>query len=99
MQKHIEDKGTKFILGTSVEQFSKNSAKLTNGETVDFDILVIAVGVRPNTELVSDAGGKVEKGIITDLPADNDRQRLCRRRLHSKPRLFVKYRQDTRTSA
>lgn len=67
MQKHIEDKGTKFILGTSVEQFSKNSAKLTNGETVDFDILVIAVGVRPNTELVSDAGGKVEKGIITDL--------------------------------
>ena len=34
MQKHIEDKGTKFILGTSVEQFSKNSAKLTNGETV-----------------------------------------------------------------
>lgn len=23
MQKHIEDKGTKFILGTSVEQFSK----------------------------------------------------------------------------
>ena len=67
MQKHIEDKGTKFILGTSVEQFSKNSAKLTNGETVDFDILVIAVGVRPNTELVSDAGGKVEKGIITAL--------------------------------
>ena len=67
MQKHIEDKGTKFILGTSVEQFSKNSAKLTNGETVDFDILVIAVGVRPNTELVREAGGKVEKGIITDL--------------------------------
>ena len=67
MQKHIEDKGTKFILGTSVEQFSKNSAKLTNGDTVDFDILVVAVGVRPNTELVSEAGGKVEKGIITDL--------------------------------
>ena len=67
MQKHIESKGTKFILGTSVEQFSEHSAKLTNGDTVDFDIVVIAVGVRPNTELVSEAGGKVEKGIITDL--------------------------------
>ena len=68
MQKHIEDKGTKFILGTSVEQFSKNSAKLTNGETVDFDILVIAVGVRPNTELVSDAGGKAVSYTHLTLP-------------------------------
>lgn len=67
MQKHIESKGTKFILNTSVEEFSGNTAKLTNGDTVDFDILVIAVGVRPNTELISEAGGKVEKGIVTDL--------------------------------
>ncbi len=67
MQKHIEDKGTKFILGASVEQFTENSAKLTNGMTVDFDIVVVAVGVRPNTELVYEAGGKVEKGIITDM--------------------------------
>ncbi len=67
MQKHIENKGTKFILGASVEQFTENSAKLTNGTTVDFDIVVVAVGVRPNTELVSEAGGKVEKGIITDM--------------------------------
>ena len=67
MQKHIEDKGTKIILGASVEEFSGNTAKLTNGDTVDFEILIVAVGVRPNTELVADAGGKVEKGIVTDL--------------------------------
>lgn len=66
MQKHIESKGTKIILNTSVEEFSPNSAKLTNGDTVDFDILITAVGVRPNTELISEAGGKVERGIITD---------------------------------
>ncbi|MCH5324029.1 MAG: NAD(P)/FAD-dependent oxidoreductase [Eubacterium sp.] len=66
MQKHIESKGTKFILNASVEEFSASSAKLTNGETVDFDILIVAVGVRPNTELVSEAGGKVDRGIITD---------------------------------
>lgn len=67
MQKHIESKGVRFILGTSAEEFSEHSAKLKNGVTVDFDMLIIAVGVRPNTELVSDAGGKVERGIITDL--------------------------------
>ncbi|MGN0649052.1 MAG: NAD(P)/FAD-dependent oxidoreductase [Oscillospiraceae bacterium] len=66
MQQHIESKGTKFILGTSVEEFSENSARLKNGETVDFDMVIMAVGVRPNTELIADAGGKVERGIITD---------------------------------
>lgn len=67
MQKYIESKGVKFILGTSAEEFTEHSAKLKNGMTVDFDMLIVAVGVRPNTELVSDAGGKVERGIITDM--------------------------------
>ncbi len=67
MQKHIESKGVKFILGTSADEFFEHSAKLKNGVTVDFDMLIIAVGVRPNTELVADAGGKVERGIITDV--------------------------------
>lgn len=66
MQKHIESKGVKFILGTSVKKFSEKSAVLNNGETVDFDIVILAVGVRPNTELVSEAGGKVNRGIVTD---------------------------------
>lgn len=66
MQRHIESKGIRFILGTSVEEFSENSAKLTNGETLGFDMVIMAVGVRPNTELIADAGGKVERGIITD---------------------------------
>lgn len=67
MQKHIESEGTKFILGTSVDEFSEHSAKLKNGATIDFDMVIIAVGVRPNTELVADAGGKVERGIICDM--------------------------------
>lgn len=66
MQKHIESKGVKFILGTSVKEFSENSAVLTNGETVQFDMVILAVGVRPNTELIAEAGGKVNRGIVTD---------------------------------
>lgn len=66
VQKSIEEKGVKFMLGTSAEEFDGNKAKLTNGETIEFDVLVIAVGVRPNTELVKEAGGNVNKGIVTD---------------------------------
>ncbi len=66
MQKHIESKGVKFILGTSVKEFSQQSALLNNGETVEFDMVILAVGVRPNTELVADAGGTVNRGIVTD---------------------------------
>jgi NAD(P)H-nitrite reductase large subunit len=66
VQKHIEGKGVKFKLGTSVAKFAENTAVLSNGDTIDFDILITAVGVRPNTELVKNAGGKVNRGIVTD---------------------------------
>lgn len=65
MQKHIESKGVRFILGTSVKEFSESSAVLTNGETVSFDMVILAVGVRPNTELTAEAGGTVNRGIVT----------------------------------
>lgn len=66
MRKHIESKGVRFILGTSVKEFSENSALLSNGDTVPFDMVILAVGVRPNTELIAEAGGKVNRGIVTD---------------------------------
>ena len=39
---------------------------MKSGKTVKFDLLVIAVGVRPNTELVKEAGGEVRRGIVVD---------------------------------
>lgn len=67
VQKHLEDHGLSFLLGESVTAFSGNSAILQSGETLSFDVLVLAVGVRPNSDLVADAGGSVEKGILTDI--------------------------------
>ncbi|MDR0904084.1 MAG: FAD-dependent oxidoreductase [Ruminococcus sp.] len=66
MKAHIEGKGVKFYLGTSVNNFAGKTAHLKNGETVDFDILIMAVGVRPNVELIKEAGGEVNRGIVTD---------------------------------
>ena len=66
VQKRVEAQGVSFILGDSVKAFQGNTAQLASGRELDFDLLVIAVGVRPNTELVSAAGGRVGRGVVTD---------------------------------
>ncbi len=66
MQEHIEQHGVEFVLGNSVAQFDGCTATLKTGETVPFDILVLAVGVRPNTALASAIGCTVNKGILSD---------------------------------
>ena len=62
----LEKKGVKFHLGDSVVAFSENEASLKSGGKIGFDVLVLAVGVRPNAELVKDAGGETSRGIVTD---------------------------------
>jgi NAD(P)H-nitrite reductase large subunit len=65
VQSHIESKGIEFKLGVSVKSFNKTSAALDNGETLNFDVLVLAVGVRPNTSLLKDIAN-IDRGIIVD---------------------------------
>ena len=66
MQKHLEQNGISFILGTSAKEFSGNHVTMQNGTALDFDVLVLAVGVRANTALVKEAGGNVNRGIVVD---------------------------------
>lgn len=66
MQKHLEENGIRFLLGDSAASFDKNTAFMKSGKTVDFDVLVLAVGVRANTSLVKDLGGTVNRGILVD---------------------------------
>ncbi len=67
VKEHIEEHGVEFILEDSVAEFKDGVATLNSGKTVEYDVVVIAVGVRPNTSLVSEAGGEVNRGIATDL--------------------------------
>ena len=66
VQREMERHGCVFHLGTSVKKFEKNAAILENGERIPFDILVTAVGVRPNTELAARAGAAADRGIVID---------------------------------
>lgn len=65
VQLYLEQKGIHFILSTTVQEFFANNALLSNGITVEFDMAVIAVGVRPNTKLLCDIGCDAKRGIRT----------------------------------
>lgn len=66
VQSHTEKQGVEFVLSDSVQFFAGNKAVLSSEKEIAFDILVVAVGVRANTELISEIGGGVVRGITTD---------------------------------
>lgn len=66
VQARMEEKGVRFYLNDSAAAFRGNTARLQSGTELEFDVLVTAVGVRPNTQLVADAGGAVDRGVLVD---------------------------------
>ena len=65
VQRHLEGKGIEFRPSCGVKSFNGNTAVLDNGEKIGFDILVLAVGVRPNTALLNGIA-KIERGIVVN---------------------------------
>lgn len=67
MKAHLEKTfGIRFLLSDVVERYEGDRAVTKNGETIDFDVLVTAVGVRPNVGLARAAGLEVGRGILVD---------------------------------
>ena len=66
VERHLESLGITLMLGDSAERFEGCRAIMKSEATVDFDVLVLAIGVRPNSALVADAGGAVGRGIVVD---------------------------------
>ncbi len=66
VQSVLEKHGATFYLADSVAHFDEHMATLKSGKEVEFDILITAVGVRPNVELIKEAGGEVSRGIVID---------------------------------
>ena len=66
VQRHLEANGIQFLLGDTAVRFEKNLAQMKSGKTVEFDTLVLAVGVRANTTLIKDIGGEVNRGVLVN---------------------------------
>lgn len=70
VQRALEEQGAKFHFGPLVTEVNKADSgvvvSLNTGATIEADIVVCAVGVRPRTELAKAAGIKVNRGIVTN---------------------------------
>ena len=55
-----------FRLNAALDHFDGNKAVFGSGAEVDFDILVLALGVRPQVGLLKEIGAEVNRGIIVN---------------------------------
>jgi len=70
IQKRLEENGIRFLLEDSAVKFETGKAYMKSGREVDFDILVLAIGVRANISLVKDMGGQTDRGILIDTKSE-----------------------------
>jgi apoptosis-inducing factor 3 len=78
VQKLHEAKGVKFHLERTAIRFDGARLWLSDGGGIDADMVILGVGVRPNTELARGADLAVENGVLVD-------EFLCT----SDPRIFA----------
>jgi rubredoxin-NAD+ reductase len=76
----LEAAGVNFYFGTVVEQINKQAAgvqaTLANGQSIDADIVLSAVGVRPDLTLAKSAGLQTNRGIITNRSLQTSAQNI-----------------------
>lgn len=70
VQSALEAKGAKFYFGPLVTAVNKSEngvvVSLNNGETIDADLVLSAVGVRPQIELAKASGLDTNRGVVTN---------------------------------
>ena len=70
LQKNLENKGLKFLLQKHTAELIQGESgrvcavKFKDGDVVPADIVVMAVGIRPNTALAESAGIHCNRGIV-----------------------------------
>jgi NADPH-dependent 2,4-dienoyl-CoA reductase/sulfur reductase-like enzyme/rhodanese-related sulfurtransferase len=61
LHKEIHDHGVNLIVNDKVSSFEENKIILASGTTVDADVVVMAIGVKPETDLAIQAGLELGK--------------------------------------
>ena len=71
LQNSLEEKGLKFLLQKQTSEITGNDGRVTavrfkDGHGVPADLVVMAVGIRPNTQLAELAGIHCNRGIVVN---------------------------------
>jgi NADPH-dependent 2,4-dienoyl-CoA reductase/sulfur reductase-like enzyme len=69
-EEYYADRGVRLIKQAEVKELrgdsAVSSAVLTNGQTVECDLVVAGLGVKPVTDLIAAAGIKVDDGVVVN---------------------------------
>ena len=70
LQKALADAGVSWHLGTTIKELKKHKGSyqiaLENGDSIDCDLVVSAIGLRAKLELAKKTGLTVNRGIVVD---------------------------------
>jgi apoptosis-inducing factor 3 len=61
-----EEHGVTFHLGTTATSITERSVSLKNGESLQADLVIVGIGVRPAISLAERAGLAVDRGVTVD---------------------------------
>jgi NADPH-dependent 2,4-dienoyl-CoA reductase/sulfur reductase-like enzyme/nitrite reductase/ring-hydroxylating ferredoxin subunit len=61
-----QENGVSFDLGTTVAAIDEKAVTLSNGKTLQADLVVVGIGVKPMTALAEDAGLAMDRGIAVN---------------------------------
>lgn len=65
-QNTMTENGVNLILSDGVKEFNQNKIVLNSNKEIEFDIVIMAIGVRPEIKLAQDAGLETNRGIIVN---------------------------------
>jgi len=69
-KEHLEMRGIRILIGNSVSKIegkgSVSGVTLTDGEKIDCDLVIFAIGVRPNVDVAKDTAIEINRGIVVD---------------------------------
>jgi NADPH-dependent 2,4-dienoyl-CoA reductase/sulfur reductase-like enzyme/nitrite reductase/ring-hydroxylating ferredoxin subunit len=61
-----EQKGVRFFLGVKPKIIREDRVELSNGQSIEAELVVLGVGVSPRTALAEQAGLKLDNGVVVD---------------------------------
>ena len=68
LQRDLEKRGIAFVVNAQTEKILGSehvrSVRLADGRELPADLVVLAIGIRPNVDLARDAGVDIERGIV-----------------------------------
>lgn len=66
LHNEMRDRGIELVLSDGVKKFNDNKVILNSSREIEFDIIIMAIGVRPEITLAKNAGLETARGIIVN---------------------------------